>query len=63
MDNPTPLTERTRDTPGTPFITVSIGKDTCVSTSSGARPLASVRTVIVGLFRSGKTSTGKFNAT
>ncbi len=52
-DSPMPLCERTRSTPGTPFIAVSIGKETRVSTSSGARPLASVKIVMVGLLRSG----------
>ena len=45
-------------TPGTPFIWVSIGKLTSCSTSSGAKPSASVMMVTVGRLRSGKTSTG-----
>ena len=56
--SPTPDTERTRLTPGMPFIVVSMGKVTSCSTSSGAMPPASVNKVIVGLLRSGKTSTG-----
>ena len=55
---PTPETDRTRLTPGMPFIVVSIGKVTSCSTSSGAMPPASVSRVMLGLFRSGKTSTG-----
>ena len=47
----------------TPFNAVSTGRLACVSTSSGASPSASVRIVIVGLLRSGKTSTGRFKAT
>ena len=58
IDSPTVETERTRVTPGMPFIEVSIGKVTSCSTSSAASPSASVISVIVGLFRSGKTSTG-----
>ena len=53
-----PDTERTRLTPGTPFICVSIGKVMSCSTSAGASPSASVMIVTVGLLRSGKTSTG-----
>ena len=63
IESPMPLCERTRDTPGTPFIAVSIGNETSVSTSSGASPLASVMIVTVGLLRSGKTSTGRLIAT
>ena len=48
----------TRLTPGMPLSAVSIGKVTSCSTSSGAMPPASVSTVISGLSRSGKTSTG-----
>jgi hypothetical protein len=58
MDSPTEETERTRVTPGRPFTAVSIGKETSCSTSSGAKPSASVMRVTVGLLRSGKTSTG-----
>ena len=58
-DSPTPDTERTRVTPGMPFIAVSRGKLTSCSTSSGAIPPASVIRVTVGLSRSGKTSTGR----
>ena len=47
-------------TPVAPFITVSMGKLTNVSTSSGASPSASEKIVTVGRFRSGKTSTGSF---
>lgn len=58
IDRPMPETERTRVTPGMPFIPDSIGKVTSCSTSSGAMPPASVISVTVGLLRSGKTSTG-----
>ncbi len=58
IDSPMPEAERTRRTPLAPFMAASIGKVTRVSTSSGARPCASVMTVTVGRFRSGKTSTG-----
>jgi hypothetical protein len=58
MDRPTPDTERTRVTPGMPFMLDSTGKVTSCSTSSGAMPPASVISVTVGLLRSGKTSTG-----
>ncbi len=58
MDNPTPDTDRTRETPGNPFICVSIGNDTNCSTSAGASPSASVMIVTVGRLRSGNTSTG-----
>jgi hypothetical protein len=58
MDSPTPDTERTRVTPGMPFMADSTGKLTRCSTSSGAMPPASVIRVTVGLFRSGNTSTG-----
>ena len=55
--------ERTRRTPAAPFTAVSMGKVTRLSTSSGARPWASVSTVTVGAVRSGKTSTGSVAAT
>ena len=55
---PCEVAERTRRTPVAPFTAVSIGKVTSVSTSSGAIPWASVRTVTVGAVRSGKTATG-----
>ncbi len=58
MDSPTPDTERTRVTPGMPFMDASMGKLTSCSTSSGAMPPASVIRVTVGLLRSGNTSTG-----
>ena len=58
-----PELERTRITPGAPLSDVSIGSVTRVSTSSGARPGASVRIVTVGRFKSGNTSTGNCNAT
>ena len=58
MDRPTEETERTRVTPGRPFIAVSMGKETSCSASSGAMPSASVISTTVGLLRSGKTSTG-----
>ena len=57
-----PELERTRFTPGAPLSEVSIGSVTSVSTSSGARPGASVRMLTVGRLRSGKTSTGNCNA-
>src|SRR5688572_748876 len=63
MEMPTPDAERTRRTPVAPFTAVSMGKVTSVSTSSGASPCASVRTVTVGAVRSGKTSTGILRAT
>jgi len=50
--------ERTRRTPVEPFTAVSIGNDTNDSTSSGAIPCASVKTVTVDAVKSGKTSTG-----
>lgn len=50
--------ERTRRTPVAPFMVVSMGKATRLSTSAGARPCASASTVSVGAVRSGKTSTG-----
>ena len=53
-----PETERTRVTPGMPFMLDSTGKVTSCSTSSGAMPPASVIKVTVGLLRSGNTSTG-----
>ena len=55
---PCAVEERTRRTPVAPFTAVSIGNVTSASTSSGAMPCASVRTVTVGAVRSGKTSTG-----
>src|SRR5215207_10702802 len=63
MDSPTLETDRTRVTPGMPFIEVSIGYVTTCSTSCGAKPPASVSRVTVGLFRSGKTSTGMRGST
>ena len=57
-DRPTPDTDRTRRTPVAPLSWDSRGRVTSTSTSSGARPGASVRTVTVGRFRSGNTSTG-----
>ena len=57
IESPMPETERTRVTPGMPFIAVSTGNVTSCSTSSGAMPPASVSSVTVGLFRSGKIST------
>src|SRR6266581_1586024 len=62
MEMPMPEAERTLRTPVAPFTAVSIGNVTSVSTSCGARPCASVRTVTVGAVRSGKTSTGIFRA-
>ena len=58
IDRPIPDTERTRVTPGMPFMLDSTGKVTSCSTSSGAMPPASVIRVTVGLSRSGNTSTG-----
>ena len=63
MESETAETERTRITPGIPFIAVSSGKLTSRSTSSGARPSASVSRVTVGRLRSGKTSTGTRGST
>ncbi|MNR44832.1 hypothetical protein D3C85_1636190 [compost metagenome] len=57
-DSPLLETERTLSTPGRPFMVVSSGKVISCSTSSAAMPPASVMMVTVGLFRSGKTSTG-----
>jgi hypothetical protein len=58
IEIPTAELERTRNTSVVPFMAVSIGTVTSASTSSGARPWASVSTVTVGAVRSGKTSTG-----
>ena len=52
------LVERRRVTPVTPMRAFSSGMVTRVSTSSGAKPGASVSRVTVGLVRSGSTSTG-----
>ena len=57
-DKPTPEELRTACTPVAPLSTDSSGKVTSVSTSSGARPGASVSTVTRGRLRSGKTSIG-----
>ena len=59
-ENPVVDDERTRRTSVAPLRAVSSGKVTIFSTSSGASPAASVRTVTVGAFRSGKTSTSMF---
>jgi hypothetical protein len=53
-----PEAERTRRTSLAPFMADSMGKVTSVSTSSGARPCASVMMVTVGRLRLGKTSIG-----
>jgi len=58
MEKPTAVADRTRRTPEAPFIAVSMGNVTKVSTSVGAMPWASVRIVTVGAVKSGKTSTG-----
>ena len=63
MDSPTPELERTRTTPAAPLTAVSMGRVTRDSTSSGARPWASVMMVTVGRLRSGSTSTGKAEST
>src|SRR5215470_17101245 len=57
-DRPMPETERTRATPGIPFMMLSIGNVTSCSTSCGAKPSASVINVTIGRLRSGKTSIG-----
>ena len=57
-DKPAEETERIDSTPGKPFMPVSSGNVINCSTSSAAIPPASVMIVTVGLFRSGKTSTG-----
>ena len=57
-EKPTAVADRTRRTPAAPFIAVSMGNVTSVSTSEGAMPWASVRIVTVGAVKSGKTSTG-----
>ena len=59
---PTALAERTRRTPETPLIALSIGKTTSDSISSGAIPWPSARIVTVGAVRSGNTSTGMSRA-
>jgi hypothetical protein len=51
---PCAVDERTRLTPVAPFTAVSMGKVTSASTSSGAIPCASVRTVTVGAGEVGK---------
>ena len=55
---PIPEADRTRRTFVAPFMADSMGIVTSVSTSSGARPWASVMMVTVGRLRSGKTSIG-----
>src|SRR5690606_20518923 len=62
MEKPTEEADRTRRTPIAPFMAVSRGKVTKVSTSSGAREAASVRMVTVGAVRLGNTSTGMLTA-
>ena len=57
-EKPTAVADRTRRTRAAPFIAVSMGNVTSVSTSVGAMPWASVRIVTVGAVKSGKTSTG-----
>ena len=57
-DRPALDTERMASTPGKPFIAVSSGNVMSCSTSSEAIPPDSVMMVTVGLFKSGKTSTG-----
>ena len=59
-DNPADEIDRTDSTLGKPFMAVSRGKVMSCSTSSGAMPPDSVMMVTVGLFKSGKTSTGVF---
>ena len=58
IETPMALELRTARTPGDPLRAASMGKVTCASTSSGARPCASVMTVTRGRLRSGKTSIG-----
>jgi hypothetical protein len=62
IESPTAVADRTRRTPAAPFTAASMGKVTWLSTSLGAMPGASVRTVTVGAVRSGNTSTGIRNA-
>ena len=63
IEKPLVEVERTRRTLVAPLRTVSIGKVTDFSTSSGAYPLASVITVTVGAFKSGNTSTSELMVT
>ncbi len=58
IDRPMPDADRTRCTPVAPLSRYSMGRVTSTSTSSGARPGASVMMVTVGRLRSGNTSTG-----
>ena len=62
IEKPVVEVERTRLTPDAPFTAVSIGKVMRRSTSSGAKPAASVITTTVGALRSGKTSTSMLRA-
>ena len=55
--------ERTRFTPVAPLMLVSMGKLTVFSTSSGAKPGASVIATTVGALRSGNMSTSVRNVT
>jgi hypothetical protein len=57
-DSPIELLLRRRRTPGKPLTELSTGKVTYCSTSSAAKPPASVRITTVGAFNSGNTSTG-----
>jgi hypothetical protein len=52
------LALRTRRMPGSPLTELSIGNVMFCSTSSAAKPAASVSTTTVGAFSSGNTSTG-----
>ena len=63
MENPLVDDERTLLTPAAPFMDVSMGNVTSCSTSSAARPDASVMTTTVGAFRSGNTSTSVLEVT
>ena len=62
-EKPVDDADRTRRTPVAPFMAVSTGNVTIVSTSSGAIPGASVMMVTVGAFRSGKISTSVLTST
>src|SRR5262245_25214295 len=57
-DSPIALELRTRRTPGRPLTALSSGNVMFCSTSSAAKPPASVRITTVGAFSSGNTSIG-----
>ncbi len=62
-DRPRPDWLRTACTPVAPSTADSMGKVTCVSTSSGASSGTSVMTTTRGRSRSGKTSSGSVAVT